>query len=666
MDQAIQDRPRPIKILSEHNYNRIGSEQVIVNPVLIVKELIENSIDAKAKSIQVILEGNKTFEKIKIRDDGYGIPKDNLPLLCKRFSTTKFDDDYDFSKICNLGYRGEALNFVSLNCKVTISSKCLNSKVGYKAEFKDGAIQKSAKSNSNEVVVIDPNQSQGTKIEVSEIFFNNVKRRDELNFIKDSEEIVKLVWKMAYHYKTIFFQVSRNENLLFKNEYCEEEKTYFVGLINFRFNKKLDLSSFTLQEKHIEEEKFRLKLFFSDPNIDLPKKTCVVFVNGRLCKIEAFKKAVAAAYKNVSTSVNDNNKAFFCYLDLQLDTSSESNYLDVNSCPKKENISLRNHEKIVEYVRCLLEKLLRENRTTITYRESKTQGKALAGTQRDPNGPPSTVPYIERSDPNRIKLSSAFAEQNSDRITGYQTNYVTDETKKEFLMELVAYSDAFLEFFKKVELVGAKNAYTILIQYETLLLQLDARLIVRKTIEYKLLISDRYAVTGTLTIDLGSDLNELLMTGIETGMITFSQQYDDEEIRELVFNRLKENKDLLTNIGAEVTNDVIQVSTFEFLDHFDFYKKYYFFFLLKITSGPGSPREVAETLGNFFLLNMDDYWNSFADDLETEAKSEPFRVFFEHLILEAKREEICTEIDFTRDLDPIVDLEHTYKTFERC
>ena len=81
MENIIQDRPRPIKILSEHNYNRIGSEQVIVNPVLIVKELIENSIDAKAKSIQVILEGNKTFEKIKIRDDGYGIPKDNLPLL---------------------------------------------------------------------------------------------------------------------------------------------------------------------------------------------------------------------------------------------------------------------------------------------------------------------------------------------------------------------------------------------------------------------------------------------------------------------------------------------------------------------------------------------------------------------------------------------------------
>jgi DNA mismatch repair protein MutL len=668
MESQKEFKPKQIKILSELNYNRIGSEQVIVSPVLIVKELVENSIDAKAKSISIVLEGNKTFEKIKVRDDGYGIPKDNLALLCKRFSTTKFDDDYDFSQISSLGYRGEALNFVSLNCKVSISSKSINSKVGYKAEFKDGAICRPAKSPNSDPVTIDPSQGQGTKIEVSEIFFCNIKRRDELNFVRDSEEIVKLIWKMAFYYRRIFFAVCRNEHLLFKNEYVEDEKTYFVNLLNFRFNKKLSADTFSLEEKAIEEERFKVKFFFSDPNVDLPKKTCVVFINGRLCKIEAFNKAVAAAYKAVSTSVNENNKAFFVYLDLQLDTSTESNYLDVNSCPKKQNIALRNHEKIVEYVRVCLEKYLRENRNTIPYKDNRASARPsqMVVKKEEGDGPASTVPYVERSDPNRIKLSSVFAEQ---KLDGASTipNSVSDETKKDFLLGLVKFSDSFLDFFKRVELVGVKNAYTLLVQYETLLLQLDMRNIIRRTIEYKLIILDKYIVTGGYSIDLSKDINDLLMQGIELGLVAFKQECDDSQIFSIVRSRLAENQELLLNLGCELSGDILRIKTLDFLDHFNFYKRYYFLFLLKVCSGPGSPREVAELLGYFFLLNIDDFaGGENPEDSISEEKAQALRHYYELYLLEAKREEFCTEIDLKADLDPIVDLEHTYKTFERC
>lgn len=654
-----KELPRPIKILSEQNYNRIGSEQVIVSPVLIVKELVENCIDAKAKTISVVLEGSKTFEKIRVKDDGYGIPRDNMSLLCRRFSTTKFDDDYDFAKISHLGYRGEALNFVSLNCKVTISSKSVNSRVGYKAEYKDGLILK--KNTTSDPVCMDPHQNQGTKIEISEIFFNNVKRREELNFVKDSEEIVKLIWKLAFFYRRTFFLVSRNEHLLFKNEYVEDEKAYFVNLINFRFNKKFSQTLFNLAEKTIDSEKFSLKIFYSDPNIDLPKKTCVLFVNGRLCKIEAFMKAVSTAYKVVSTSVNDHNKGFFTYIDLTLDSSAEANFLDVNSCPKKQNIALRNHDRIAEYIKCCLESLLRDSRSTITYKER----------EREPRTPGAQVmssqPFIERSDPNRIKITSAFTEQRTVKHAGTLANLVSDETKKDFLIGLVPFSDAFLEFFKRVELVGVKNSYTLLVQYETLLLQLDATTILTKSIEYKLLIPDRYLVTGEISIGLTTELNDILMKGIEQGLIGFSQQFDDDQIQTVVVGRLKDHKPLLSNLGCEFDGDRLKVKTLDFIDHFNFYPNYFFMFLLKLTSGPGTPRDAADLLSNFFLLCIDDY--ATGEDqgkLKEEERNQKLREFYELLLLEAKREEFCTEIDFAKDLDPIVDLEHTYKTFERC
>lgn len=654
-----KEGPKPIKILSEQNYNRIGSEQVIVSPVLIVKELVENCIDAKAKTISVILEGSKTFEKIRVKDDGYGIPRDNMGLLCRRFSTTKFDDDYDFAKISHLGYRGEALNFVSLNCKVTISSKSVNSRLGYKAEYKDGQIQK--KNPTSDPVILDPHQNQGTKIEISEIFFNNVKRREELNFVKDSEEIVKLIWKMAFFYRRTFFLVSRNEHLLFKNEYVEDEKQYYVNLINFRFNKKFSPSSFTIAEKVIELEKFSIKIFFSDPQIDLPKKTCILFVNGRLCKIEAFMKAVSAAYKVVSTSVNDHNKGFFVYVDLVLDTSADANFLDVNSCPKKQNIALRNHDRIAEYIKCCLESLLRETRSTVTYKEKERE-------PRTPGvGAMNSQPYIERSDPNRIKITSAFTEQRTVKHAGTLSNLVSDETKKDFLIGLVPFSDAFLEFFKRVELVGVKNSYTLLVQYETLLLQLDVMNILRKSVEYKLLIPDRYLVTGEIKIELAIELNDILMKGIEEGLIGFSQQFDDDQIQEVVLGRLRDHKPLLSNLGCEFEGDSLRIKTLDFLDHFNFYPKYFFLFLLKLTSGPGTPRDAADLLGNYFLLCIDEYSsNERENKLSPEERNQKLREFYELLLLEAKREEFCTEIDFTKDLDPIVDLEHTYKTFERC
>lgn len=654
-----KEGPKPIKILSEQNYNRIGSEQVIVSPELIVKELVENCIDAKAKTVIVVLEGSKTFEKIRVKDDGYGIPRDNLSLLCKRFSTTKFDDDYDFAKITNLGYRGEALNFVSLNCKVTISSKSVNAKVGYKADYKDGQAMK--KNPSSDPVSMDPHQQQGTKIEVSEIFFNNVKRRDELNFVKDSEEIVKLIWKLAFYYRKTFFLVSRNEHLLFKNEFIEDEKAYFVNLVNFRFNKKFGANLFTIAEKDIETELFKMKLFFSDPSIDLPKKTIVVFVNGRLCKIEQFIKAVGQAYKTGAASVNEHLKGFFVYLDLTLDTSTDANFLDVNSCPKKQNIALRNNERIAEYIRLCLEGLLKDGRGSVAYKEKEKPERAPGAT------PSSAVPFIERSDPTRIKITSAFTEQITVKAAGTLPNLVSDETKKDFLLALVPYSESFLDFFKRVELVGVKNAYTVLIQYETLLLQLDTTAILKKSIEYKLLIPDRYLIMREISIDLRTQMNEILIQGIEQGLIGFSKQYDDDQIQEVVFSRLKDHTPLLSNLGCELEGTTLKIRTLDFLDHFSFYPTYYFLFLLKLTSGPGTPREAADLLGEFFLLCVDDFaCGNGVEKLSEAERDEKLKAFYEIVLLEAKREEFCTEIDFAKDLDPIVDLEHTYKTFERC
>ncbi|MDH3390924.1 MAG: DNA mismatch repair endonuclease MutL, partial [Desulfobulbaceae bacterium] len=177
-----------IKILSEHLANQIAAGEVIERPASVVKELLENSIDAGASQIQIEIEGSGT-RLIKVIDDGMGMDSDDALLCLERHATSKLgastDDSNRLSAIRSLGFRGEAIPSIGSVSKITITSRTENDPLGTRLEVRYGKILKIHEIGCN----------KGTIVEVKDLFGNLPVRK---KFLKSSrtelyhiEEIIK-------------------------------------------------------------------------------------------------------------------------------------------------------------------------------------------------------------------------------------------------------------------------------------------------------------------------------------------------------------------------------------------------------------------------------------------------------------------------------------------
>ena len=137
-------RPSKLNILSEDVTNLIDSNKTITKLSTVIKELMENSIDAGAKNISIFIKDGG-LSLIEVKDDGSGIEKENFLKLCKRFSSSKLTHYEDLQSLNTFGFRGEALSILSYISHLSILSRTENSQIGYEAVFKNGKISKYTK-----------------------------------------------------------------------------------------------------------------------------------------------------------------------------------------------------------------------------------------------------------------------------------------------------------------------------------------------------------------------------------------------------------------------------------------------------------------------------------------------------------------------------------------
>lgn len=173
-----------IKLLSEDTIQKIAAGEVIERPVSVIKELVENSIDAGSDTIVVeIKNGGKDF--ISVSDNGSGIEKNEIELAFKRHSTSKlekFDDLYD---IRTLGFRGEALASILAVSKLSVSTRTKSEKIGKKVEFR----------NSKVISESDVAMNVGTKIIIKDLFYNVPVRK---KFMKSDQTEANLITTTMY------------------------------------------------------------------------------------------------------------------------------------------------------------------------------------------------------------------------------------------------------------------------------------------------------------------------------------------------------------------------------------------------------------------------------------------------------------------------------------
>lgn len=339
---------KDIKKLDKEIVKLISAGEVIESPSGVVKELIENSIDAGAKNIIAeIKNGGKTY--IRISDDGQGIKKDQISIAFEKNSTSKISNFDDFQNVSTNGFRGEALFSISAVSKVSIITKTIDDKLGTKAEFEQNQMI------SYEMV----GANDGTTIICTDLFYNTPARKKFLKTdIAEGRKITDYLIKYAISRPDISFKYINNDKVIFQ--------TYGSGIkdtISILFNKEYDNGLHFYEESIDSNIEFRGAL--GDNNILLPSRRGeLIFINGRIIENDILIKTIENAYR--SFVPKGNFPVFFINLVIT------PKYLDVNIHPNKLNIKFSQDLDIYG----LLERFIREKISKIIMIPSITESKS--------------------------------------------------------------------------------------------------------------------------------------------------------------------------------------------------------------------------------------------------------------------------------------------------
>ncbi|CAB1425070.1 unnamed protein product [Pleuronectes platessa] len=349
-----------IRRLDETVVNRIAAGEVIQRPANAVKELIENCLDAKSSSIQVTVKdgGLKTLQ---IQDNGTGIRKEDMEIVCERFTTSKLQTFEDLSAIATYGFRGEALASVSHVAHVTITTKTADAKCAHRANYSDGKMKGPLKQCAG---------NQGTQILVEDLFYNVSTRRKALKSPSDEHSrIVEVVSRYAIHNSGKSFCVKKHGQTVADVRTLPNASV--VDNIRVVFGNAV---SRELIEVCCEDQKlaFKMKGYISNANYSMKKCILILFINHRLVESSALKKAIEAAY----TAYLPKNAHPFLYLSLEIAPQN----VDVNVHPTKHEVHFLHEDSIIESVQKHIEsKLLGTNSSRTYFTQTLLPGLSISG-----------------------------------------------------------------------------------------------------------------------------------------------------------------------------------------------------------------------------------------------------------------------------------------------
>lgn len=322
-----------IKVLSKETVEKIAAGEVIERPVSVVKELVENSIDAKSTNIIIkIYDGGK--RKIVITDNGSGINAKDINLAFIKHSTSKIENVDDLYKIYTMGFRGEALASIKAISNVTLISKTEQEDVGSKISFFNG---------DKRVDKISTNT--GTTIIVEDVFYNIPARKKFLkNDTYETNLINDLLYKLAIANPAIGFKYMNNDKLifdLFNNQSLYERINSLYGYD----------TAINMKQVNIESDIFKIKGYISNNLLYRSnKKNQLLFINNRTVKNDTINKLINEAYR--STIPLNRFPVFFLFIDL------DPSMLDVNIHPAKTEVKIQNMDELLVLLNSNLKRII--------------------------------------------------------------------------------------------------------------------------------------------------------------------------------------------------------------------------------------------------------------------------------------------------------------------
>ncbi len=315
-----------IKLLDSNTINKIAAGEVVERPASVVKELVENSIDAGAKRIEIeIQNGGKAL--IRVTDDGSGMDKEDAALSVRRHATGKLSKAADLQSISTLGFRGEALPTIAAVSKFTLQTRCAEDELGTKIKIEGGKTQD----------VHEVGCKVGTTILVEDLFFNTPAR---LKFLKatptESNKIHDFIVKLALSRPEIAFRfINGNRTAL-----ATPGNGKILDTLSAIYGTELTDSLLTLK---LDDEDFKLRGFVTKPNILKSYRGWQTFIiNGRVVENRTIAKAVDESYKSLVP------KTGFPLAVVIIDVPQNS--IDVNVHPQKLEIKFEDEGRIFKEV----------------------------------------------------------------------------------------------------------------------------------------------------------------------------------------------------------------------------------------------------------------------------------------------------------------------------
>ncbi len=315
-----------IKLLDSNTINKIAAGEVVERPASVVKELVENSIDAGAKRIEVeIQNGGKSL--IRVTDDGAGMSRDDAALSVRRHATSKLTTAADLIHILTLGFRGEALPTISAVSKFTLQTRRADDELGTKLLINGGKL-----SDTHEIGC-----RVGTSILVEDLFFNTPAR---LKFLKatptEASKISDYVVKLALSRPEIAFRfINGNRNAL-----STPGNGKILDTLSAIYGTDLTDALLTLQA---DVEDLTLRGYVTKPNILKSYRSWqTLIVNGRVVENRMIAKALDEAYKSLIP------KTGFPFALIKIDVPQNS--IDVNVHPQKIEIKFEDEGRIFKAV----------------------------------------------------------------------------------------------------------------------------------------------------------------------------------------------------------------------------------------------------------------------------------------------------------------------------
>ena len=313
-----------IRVMSELLSNKIAAGEVVEKVVSIVKELVENSVDAGATTIKIDLK-ESGLREIVVTDNGIGMDHDDAVLAFQRHATSKLYTDDDLFSIKSLGFRGEALPSIAAISEVILKT-CQN-EVGTLIHIKGGKIIEEKKSDAR----------IGTQITVTNMFYNTPARLKHLSSVySELANVIEYVNKMALSYPKIKFILTNDEKELLNTDGSGNLLKVIKSIYGLDIAKKM-------LEIKVSNDDYEVSGYISLPEVNRSTRNhMTILVNGRVIKNQILNKVINEAY----SSYKEDTRYPIVVLNIKTDPS----LIDVNVHPSKQDIKFSNFEDLKELI----------------------------------------------------------------------------------------------------------------------------------------------------------------------------------------------------------------------------------------------------------------------------------------------------------------------------